>query len=108
MRPRSMPISNGPSDKRSDSRALRMTRSTSPPPRFSFGLDVGGLDQRPPLVDLGLVVRGECLCGLLLARRNLLAESGEPLADGGIGERVHGRRSELLDDLARRSLGNPQ
>src|SRR5215469_11800241 len=50
-----------------------------------FALDVRGFEDRPPLLDLGLVVGRECLRILILARRNFLAEIGEPLAHAGIG-----------------------
>ena len=51
----------------------------------SFSLDIRGLEDRPPLLDLSLVVGRECLRILILARRNFLAEIGEPLAHAGIG-----------------------
>ena len=54
-----------PSAARSESRALRTISST----RAHFDLDVGGLDQRPPFLDLRLVVGGECGRGLLLGWR---------------------------------------
>ena len=49
-----------------------------------FALDVRGFEDRPPLLNLSLVVGGERLRILILARRNLLAEIGEPLAHAGI------------------------
>src|SRR3981081_1589106 len=122
MRPCSTPISNGPSDRRSKRRALRMMRSTilhsredlsrfvgasrrsalavqgrsigrrsrTDHPRVSLGLNVGCLDQWPPLFDFGLVVSGERLRRLLLARWDLLTEAGEALADGRNGEGIQG------------------
>ena len=51
----------------------------------SFTLDVRRLEDRPPLLDLSRVVGGERLRILILARRNLLTEIGEPLAHAGIG-----------------------
>src|SRR5262249_43253349 len=42
-------------------------------------------DERPPLVDLGLVKRGEGLRRHLLARGEILAQLGETLRDGRIG-----------------------
>ena len=53
--------------------------------RDLFSLDVCGFEDRPPLLDLGLVVGRERLRILILARRNFLAEIGEPLAHAGIG-----------------------
>ena len=50
-----------------------------------FSLDVRGFEDRPPLLDLGRVVGRERLRILILARRNFLAEIGEPLAHAGIG-----------------------
>src|SRR6516164_4206312 len=50
-----------------------------------FSLDVRGFEDRPPLLDLGGVVGRERLRILILARRNFLAEIGEPLAHAGIG-----------------------
>jgi hypothetical protein len=49
-----------------------------------FALDVRGFEDRPPLLNLSLVVGGERLRILILARRNFLAEIGEPLAHAGI------------------------
>src|SRR5262249_47485073 len=65
----------------------------SPPPLLEmpndepdlFSLDVRGFEDRPPLLDLGAVVGRERLRILILARRNFLAEIGEPLAHAGIG-----------------------
>src|SRR5262249_33958309 len=101
MRHLSMPMSSGPSAMRSASSALRMTRSMSLRP------DGRRLDQRPPFLDLGLVVGGERRGGLLLGRRNLLAEIGEALLHGGIGERMHGGLGELVHHVRRRSLRHP-
>ena len=70
----------------------------------SLTLDVGGLDDRPPFVDLGLVEGSERFRRLLLARRNLLPEIGEPRADRRIGERLDHRGVELGDDVLRRAL----
>src|SRR5262245_7633126 len=57
----------------SEASAARNSRfiTTSLPP------DVGRLDDRPPLVDLGLVERGEPLRRLLLGRRDIEAELEE-------------------------------
>ena len=44
----------------------------------SLALDVRGLDNRPPLLDLGLVQRAEFLWSLLIARKNLLNKTDEP------------------------------
>ena len=42
----------------------------------SLALDVRRLDDRPPLLDLGLLIRAERLWRLLLAREDLLSDSG--------------------------------
>src|SRR5436190_24265627 len=52
-------------------------------------LDVRGLDDRPPLLDLGLVVGSERLLRLLLAWRQLLALIEESLPHRRIGQRLH-------------------
>jgi hypothetical protein len=75
---------------------------------FSFALDVRRLDDRPPFFDLGLVVRGERLRRLLLARKNLLAQTGEPRTHVRIGERLHDRGVELADDGLGRSFRRKQ
>ena len=59
----------------------------------SLRADAGRLDDRPPLLDFGLLQRGERLRRLLLAGNNIVSELLEPLAqrcvaqsfdDGGI------------------------
>src|SRR5262249_36695420 len=74
----------------------------------SLRLDVGLLDDRPPLVELGLVVGEQRLRGLLLARRDLVAEITEALLHGRVGERLDHRGVELREDLGRQSLPRPQ
>ena len=74
----------------------------------SLRLDAGFLDDRMPLVDLGLRVGGERGGGLLLRRRDLLAEAEQPLPHGGIGHGGARRRAELVDRLLRRALRHPQ
>jgi hypothetical protein len=44
--------------------------------RDSIRLDARRLDDRPPLLSLGLLIGGECLRRLLLTRVNLLAKVG--------------------------------
>jgi hypothetical protein len=48
---------------------------------WSLTLDARRLDDWPPLLDFSLVIGGERLRILILARRNLLADINEPLAD---------------------------
>ena len=57
--------------------------------------------------DLGLLVGGERLGGLLLRRRDLLAEAEQPLTHLGIGQRGAGGGAELLDHFLRRALRHP-
>src|SRR5262245_42060472 len=63
------------------------TRSTPSWKRGSLPLDVGGPDDRPPLLDLGALEGRERLHRLLLGRRNLLAHVDEPPADRRIVHR---------------------
>ena len=70
-----------------------------------FRLEPGLLDDRPPFFGIGFNNRAESLRRLLLARENLLPEIGEPRSHRRIGQRVHGRRVELGDDVLRRALG---
>src|SRR5258708_5127539 len=53
--------------------------------------DVGRLDDRPPFLDLGLLVGAERFGGLLVAWRNLLAQIGELLPHFRIRQRLHDR-----------------
>src|ERR1700692_4441874 len=77
--------------------AIVLTPGMIPPVilKASVRVDVGGLDDRPPLLDLGLLVGAERLGGLLVARRDLLAEIGELLSHLRIGQRRHHRGVEL-------------
>src|SRR2546430_5746438 len=97
------PISTISFDGRSARRALRTIRSTWD----SLGFDVGCPDQRPPLLDLGLVERGERLRGLLLAGWYLLAEIDQAPAHGRIGQRIHGGGRQPVDDVGWRALRHP-
>src|SRR5262249_58855520 len=73
----------------------------------SLALDAGLADDRPPLVDLGLVEGRECLRRLLRARKHVLAEIGEALAHGGVGQRLDDDAVEPCYDLLWRALGRP-
>src|SRR5688500_5596572 len=75
---------------------------------ISLDLDAGFLDQRVPLLDLGLLMRGERRGGLLFGWRNLLAQIEQALAHRGIGHRGASGCAELVDRLLRRALRNPQ
>src|SRR5262245_66490922 len=73
----------------------------------SLALDTRLADDRPPLVDLGLVEGGERLRRLLRARKDVLAEIGEALAHGGLVQRLDDDRVEPCHDLLWRALGRP-
>src|SRR5262245_53128259 len=71
----------------------------------SFRLDVRRLDDRPPFLNLGLLISTQRLRRLLLARRDFEPLVGEGLMYGWIAQRVQGRRVELADDVLRRAPG---
>src|SRR5437773_2950036 len=73
----------------------------------SLGLDSRGLDEGPPLLDLRLVMRAERSSGLLVWRRDVLAQVLEPLANGGVRKRFDHRRIELRDGGGGRTVRNP-
>src|SRR3954452_17571810 len=79
--------------------SLRQTRS--------FRLDVRGLDDRPPLLDLRLVVSSERLRGLLRGQRKFEALVTQPLLYDGIGQRLHDGGTELGDDGCGRAMRRP-
>src|SRR5262245_12062973 len=64
-------------------------------------------DDRPPLLGLSLVVCGQRLRRLLLARPDLLPDVAKPLPDGRVRERADDRAVELVDDVLGRSLRRP-
>src|SRR5512144_1034 len=71
-------------------------------------LDVSRLDDRPPLLDLGLVKSGQRLRRLFLARRDHVTEFREPLPHGWIGQRLDDGAIEPVNDLLGRAFGSPQ
>src|SRR5262245_36251708 len=88
---------------------LRRTRHLDRPLRTaSLRLDAGFLDDWPPLLDLGLLLRGESRRCLLLARPGSLAHVGHPLAHRRIGQRLHHSSVELADGILGRALGRPE
>src|SRR6516225_3402804 len=99
---------------RTDANTMQTRKSHSVPSvicrqrDFLFHLDARSLDDRPPFLGLGLVEGMKRFRGLLVARKYLLADVGEPLAYRRVGERGNHRGVELCDDLLRRALGNPQ
>jgi hypothetical protein len=74
----------------------------------SIDLDVGGLDDRPPLFDLGLLVRRESFRRLLLDRRNDLSKLSKRLAYRRVGERILDGAVQLGDRRLRRALRRPE
>src|SRR5262245_58434370 len=74
----------------------------------SLTLDVCRFEDRPPFLDLGLVVGRKRPGVLLLARRNLLAKIAKPLAHAGVGEGIDHGCIQLDDDLLRSALGHPE
>ena len=54
--------------------------------RGSFPLDVGGLDDGPPFLDLSFLKRPEGLWRLLLARKCLLPNIGKPSLHSGFSQ----------------------
>src|SRR5262249_2374509 len=71
----------------------------------AFRLDVRRLDDRPPFLDLGVLISTQRLRRLPLARRDFEPLGGEGLMYGWIAQRVQGRRVELADDVLRRAPG---
>src|SRR5215470_1619045 len=59
--------------------------------------DISSLDNRPPLVDLGLVMRSERLRCLTCTRRHLETELCKPFAHRWIGQRFYHRAVEFGD-----------
>src|SRR5262249_59593263 len=71
-------------------------------------LDVRRLEDRPPFLDLGLLLGGERFGRLLLARWNILALIGESLPHGCVGQSPLHRRIESCDGLLGRSRRHPE
>src|SRR5262249_32801072 len=74
----------------------------------SFPLDVGGLDDRPPLLDLSFLFRGKCVLRLLLRWWEVLALIGKSLAHCCVGQGSLHRRIKLYDYFFRRSFRHPE
>ena len=74
----------------------------------SFCLDPSRLDDRPPFVDLGLLQRAKRLGRLLVARRQLLTELGQPALHHPIGKSLADRAIEHGDDICRRAFWGPE
>src|SRR5262245_35414195 len=74
--------------------------------RFHF--DIGSPDDRPPLLDLGLLVGGERGWCLLLATRDHQPKIGQAFPHVCIGQGVDDCAIERANDLLRRALRHPQ
>src|SRR5678815_5078848 len=88
--------------------SLAMTALDRSPRSLRLHADAGGLDDRPPFFDLGLLEGGQSFRRLLCARRDVEAQFGKPLLDRGIGQRLHRRGVELRDNVLRRTLWRPE
>src|SRR5262249_13070412 len=66
--------------------------------------DARSLDDRPPFLDFGLLLRGERLRRLFFARPDFLTHVGEPLAHRWIRQGVHECGMELGDNTLGRAL----
>src|SRR5262249_32486551 len=93
--------------------STRSRREKPTPPTFHcrrhalFALDARASNDRPPLFGFLLVECVKRVRRLLVARENLLADIGEPLAPGRAAERGDLRRIELDHNVIRRALGHP-
>src|SRR5438876_12335457 len=72
----------------------------------SFRLDAGLFDDRPPLLDLGLLKRSERFGRLLVSRWHVLPKFHKTLTRCRIGKHFHSRGIELGDDILGRALGS--
>src|SRR5215211_6042518 len=64
------------------------------PRALSLALDVRGLDDRPPFLNFGALVRAKSRGCLLRARRQLEAKIGETRSYRRVGQSLHGRTIE--------------
>src|SRR5258707_9369202 len=74
------------------------------PDARSLALDPCRLDDGPPLLDLGLLHRGNRLGRLLLTRGNFASKVSKLLNEGRVGQRACDGTVELTDYLLRRAL----
>src|SRR5262249_23933669 len=69
--------------------------------------DVRCLDDRPPLLDFGLLKSAERFRRLLVARRNFLTEVGKLMAHCWVGQRINDSSIELSNDILGCAFGRP-
>src|SRR6202048_922790 len=74
------------------------------PYQVSFRFDSKLLDQGPPFLGISFDPSAERLRALLLARKNLKPEIGQPRLHRGISHRFHRRQIELTDNFRWRPL----
>src|SRR5664279_4722671 len=72
-----------------------------------FRLNIGGLYNGPPLIDLRLLEGAKCLRRLLLEREYFLRKTNELLARRRARECLHQRVIELNDNVLGRALWHP-
>src|ERR1700733_130499 len=73
-----------------------------------FRLDVGGLYDRPPFLNLRLLIGAQAFGSLESLRRNLQSHVGQATTNRGVSKRIDDRSVKLGDHLFRRSLGHPK
>src|SRR5882762_1093328 len=74
----------------------------------SLRFDAGGLDDGPPLLDLGLMKRSKRLRRLLVTRRNFEPEIAQAMAHSRVSHRIHSSAIEGGDDSFRSAVVYPQ
>src|SRR5262249_44677060 len=79
----------------------------SPRRRVLLGFNAGGLNNWPPLRDLGFVERAKCLRSLLLARDDDRADLFDPRARCRIGQALDNGGIDFADHGCRRIFWRP-
>jgi len=72
---------------------------------LTYSPNAGSPNDRPPFLDLGLLVGAQRRRCLLLARRDFVPDVEQMLADARIRQALHDRGIELVDDRLGRALG---
>src|SRR5260370_9930615 len=90
------------------SRLIGRGRNSRQIQKSLFCVDIRCLDNRPPLLNLGLLMRAERLWRLLLGREDLLRELGKSRTNPWIGQGIHDCGVELADNLLWRTLWGPK
>jgi hypothetical protein len=71
-----------------------------------LSLNVGSLDDRPPLRNVSFLKRGQRLRSLLIRRRNLVPQFGETWLGRRVGQQPAKLGIELGNDTLRGALGS--